>query len=530
MSVARIASRAQLGLHAPLVHVEVHLGPGLPCFQMVGLPATVVKESKERVRAALFNCGFDFPAGRIVVNLAPADVPKEGGRFDLPIALGVLVASGQVQATEEALADLEFYGELALDGALKPVRGLLLASAHASESGHDLIVPHVNVAEVRVAARCGVYGAKSLDEVCKHLQKTAPLTRIAGSDRPLAPAHNETLDLLDVRGQLQAKRALTIAAAGSHSLMLVGPPGSGKSMLARRLPGLLPPLTPAEALEVAMIASASALGFEESQFGRRPFRSPHHTASTSAMVGGGSHAGPGEISLAHRGVLFLDELPEFERRALEALREPLETGVVSVSRVAMQAEYPAEFQLVVAMNPCPCGHWGDASERCECTPGRIAAYRGRVSGPLLDRIDLNIVVPALRPHELHEDIPSGAATADVAALVRTVRERQVARAGKLNSQLSIRDLGAYCRLDAASESLFWQSQARLGLSARFYHRTLRVARTIADLDASPHIKAMHLAEALQLKRGFDAVSLFASKRTRQAIYFDPNCDPAPKGR
>ena len=503
MSVARIASRAQLGLHAPLVHVEVHLGAGLPQFQIVGLAATAVKESKERVRSALLNSGFEFPAGRITVNLAPADVPKEGGRFDLPIALGLLIATGQVKAADEALARVEVYGELALSGELKPVQALLLAAAHASECGHELIVPRANVSEARIAARVPVYGANYLVEVCKHVENTERLPNTLSIAPPGLETRLDELDLADVRGQLQAKRALAIAAAGSHSLLLIGPPGSGKSMLARRLPGLLPPLTSAEALEVAMIASVGTAGFDARKFGQRPFRSPHHTASTFAMVGGGAHAGPGEISLAHRGVLFLDELPEFERRALEALREPLETGIVSVSRVAMQAEYPAEFQLIVAMNPCPCGYWGDVSERCECTPGRIAAYRARVSGPLLDRIDLRIVVPTLHSHELGECVAASQSTAELAEQVRGARDRQLARAGKLNSRLSIQDLGTHCRLDTASEQLFWQSQARLGISARSYHRTLRVARTIADLEASEKIHAMHVAEALQLKRAFD---------------------------
>jgi magnesium chelatase family protein len=503
MSVARIASRAQLGLHAPLVHVEVHLSAGLPVFQIVGLPAAGVKESKERVRAALINCGFEFPAGRIIVNLAPADVPKDGGRFDLPIALAILFASAQLKAPEETLAKLEFYGELALGGQLKPVGALLLAAAHAAQAGHDLIVPHDNVDEARIAAPNSVFGAAHLNEICAHFRSTRLLERCCGEPVSLQ-SRIETRDLQDVRGQLQAKRALTIAAAGCHSLLLVGPPGSGKSMLAQRLPGLLPPLSIAEALEVATIASASAAGFDEKHFGVRPFRSPHHTASTAALVGGGTNAGPGEISLAHRGVLFLDELPEFERRTLEALREPLETGVISVARVAVQAEYPAEFQLVVAMNPCPCGYLGDVSERCNCTPGRISGYRARVSGPLLDRIDLRIVVPTLRSHELTELASTGPSTAEVAAQVCAARERQMARAGKLNSRLSIQDLTTHCRLDAAGEQLFWQSQARLGVSARSYHRTLRVARTIADLAASDRIHATHVAEALQLKRGWDS--------------------------
>ncbi|MEP7244200.1 MAG: YifB family Mg chelatase-like AAA ATPase, partial [Gammaproteobacteria bacterium] len=375
MTLGVIASRAQVGLNAPLVQVEVHLGSGLPMFTIVGLPATAVKESKERVRAALANSNFEFPAGRITVNLAPADVPKEGGRFDLPIALGLLVASGQVKVAEDVAADLfagnEFYGELALSGELKPVKGLLLAAAHAAQAGHGLIVPRANAEEACIGASTCVRGAGHLLDVCKHLQGLEPLALFhsnsnSNSDRASPAAHADRPDLLDVRGQLQAKRALAIASAGSHSLLMVGPPGSGKSMLARRFAGLLPPLDDAEALEVAMIGSASYVGFDARNYGKRPFRSPHHTATVNAIAGGGPDARPGEVSLAHRGVLFLDELPEFDRRALEALREPLETGVISVSRVAMQAEYPAEFQLIVAMNPCPCGYQGDGSDRCTC--------------------------------------------------------------------------------------------------------------------------------------------------------------------
>ncbi|MGH8258403.1 MAG: YifB family Mg chelatase-like AAA ATPase, partial [Steroidobacteraceae bacterium] len=403
MDVATTLCRGQLGLHAPLVQVEVHLASGLPVFSIVGLPAAAVRESKQRVRAAIENCGFEFPAGRITVNLAPADLPKEGGRFDLPIALGILLASRQVtprdpEPTRRAPPPREFYGELSLTGELKPVRGLLLAAAHAAQARHEILVPRANASEAQVVARAdALLAADHLLEACAVMrgEQPAPFAR-SPARRPAGPIP----DLTDIRGQYQAKRALVVAAAGSHSLLLSGPPGSGKTMLAQRLPGLLPPLDETEALRSAMIASASAGGFDPRSFGSRPFRSPHHTASAHAIIGGGPQARPGEASLAHHGVLFLDELPEFDRRVLEGLREPLESGVVAISRTRMQAQYPAAFQLVAAMNPCPCGYLGDSVTECRCTPAQIERYRARVSGPLLDRIDLHVEVPRVPASEL----------------------------------------------------------------------------------------------------------------------------------
>src|SRR5690554_4678395 len=496
MSLAIVHSRAKQGIAAPLVTVEVHLSNGLPALNIVGLPEAAVKESRDRVRSAILNSHFDFPASRITVNLAPADLPKEGGRFDLPIALGVLAAGGQVPAA--ALQDIECLGELALDGTLRPVRGVLPAAIAAAREGRALIVPAGNGEEAAIASGVAVFEASSLLAVTAHLHGRTPLPRIERA--PPRVDATECADLADVRGQFRARRALEIAAAGGHSLLFVGPPGTGKSMLAARLPGILPAMSDEEALEVAAVASISAGGFDAAQFGRRPFRAPHHTASGVALVGGGSQPRPGEISLAHQGVLFLDELPEFDRRVLEVLREPLESGRIVISRAAERLRFPARFQLVAAMNPCPCGYLGDAAGRCRCTPEQVQRYRNKLSGPLLDRIDLHVTVA----REITQLAPAQAeplTSRHAAEQVARARQRQHARQGCANAFLDLPGLRRHCAL--ADDDRQWLETAceRLGLSLRAAHRLLKVARTLADLEDSERIARQHLAEALQYRQG-----------------------------
>ena len=495
MSLAVVHSRAQIGMDAPPVTVEVHLANGLPSLSIVGLPETAVKESKDRVRAALQNARFEFPARRVTINLAPADLPKEGGRFDLPIAIGILAASGQV-ATHH-LDRYEFIGELALTGKLRPVLGALTVALQTRQSGRALVLPDANAAEAALVGGADIRGAKHLLEVTAHLSNENQLIRQAFGTE--SPETVESPDLSDIKGQHHARRALEIAAAGGHSLLMIGPPGAGKTMLAARLPGILPPLTDDEALETAAIQSLHKR-FSPNQWKQRPFRTPHHTASAVALVGGGSHPRPGEISLAHHGVLFLDELPEFDRRVLEVLREPLESGAVTISRAARQAEFPARFQLVAAMNPCACGFLGDPSGRCRCSPDKVSQYRARISGPLLDRIDMHIDVPAV-PREvlLDQKARVGESSSEVRPRVECARERQRHRNGGTNSALNNKQIEETCRLDEEGRRLLEQAIDRLGLSARAYHRVLKVARTIADLAGEENIRSSHLAEAVQYR-------------------------------
>ncbi|QIL90552.1 YifB family Mg chelatase-like AAA ATPase [Microbulbifer sp. SH-1] len=483
MSLSITYARAQLGIHAPLVTVETHLANGLPAFNIVGLPEAAVRESRDRVRSAIVNSHFEFPQRRITVNLAPADLPKAGGRYDLAIAIGVLAASGQVPG--DTLEQYEFIGELALSGSLRPIPGALPAAMACGDCDRTLVISSESAAE---AALIGtpIKAASSLLQVCAQLHGREPLPDAVGDE-----TQEEALcaDLADVRGQLKARRALEVAAAGSHNLLFYGPPGTGKTMLASRLPGILPPLTERELIEVAALYSSAGLA----RIRQRPFRAPHHSASPTALVGGGSDPRPGEISLAHRGVLFLDEMPEFPRSALEILREPLENGEVRISRARAQVTFPADFQLVAAMNPCPCGYLGET--RCRCTPDQIHRYRNKLSGPLLDRIDMQVEVASMSAAQLQES-PPGEKSATVRERVRTAREIQLQRQGKINGELKGRELDEHCSLGKTESALLRASVEKLGLSARSYHRVLKVARTLADLCGQENIGTSQIAEAL----------------------------------
>ena len=496
MTLATIQSRALLGVDAIEVTVETHLSNGLPAFAIVGLPETAVKESKERVRSAIINSGLEFPARRITVNLAPADLPKAGGRYDLAIALSTLIASGQLE--HKLLRGMEVLGELALDGSIRAVQGTVSAIIAAKQQGHGILLPAANREELALVAYERGFGAGSLSEIVQTLPQGLPAPKPKPADEPCETDLNASLS--QIRGQAFAKRAVQIAAAGGHNLLMIGPPGSGKTLLANLLIGILPSLNEAEALEVATIKSAAREHFVRGDWFRRPIRSPHHTATSVALVGGGNRVSPGEISLAHRGVLFLDEVSEFKPGVLDALREPLESGVISVSRANYRVKFPANFQLLAAMNPCPCGYASDPNHECRCSEDRIDRYLGKLSGPLLDRVDLVIEVPALSQVELLQERPDDLDWSDVRSRIRRCRDLQNRRAGKLNSRLQLAEMNEYCNLDREQRGRLANIMDKLAMSARATHRVIKMARTIADFEECEEIRERDLMEAIGYRR------------------------------